>query len=39
MRSDDVPVILGNTNFFQRFDVCFSRSSNAISVRLSNEAL
>jgi hypothetical protein len=39
MQSDDVPVLLGNINFFQRFDVCFSRSSNAISVRLSNEAL
>ena len=38
MESDDVPLILGNANFFQVFDVCFSRSSNEISVRLSRDA-
>ncbi len=34
MESENVPLILGNGNFFQIFDVCFSRLNNEISVRL-----
>jgi hypothetical protein len=34
MESEDVPLILGNGNFFQVFDVCFSRLNNEISVRI-----
>lgn len=30
---EDVPVILGQFDFFQNFDVCFSYSENEISVR------
>ncbi len=26
VKNDDVPVILGQTNFFMEFDICFSRS-------------
>ncbi len=30
---EDIPVILGQFDFFQNFDVCFSYSENEISVR------
>jgi hypothetical protein len=32
--TDEVPFVLGNANFFQVFDVCFSRSSNEITIRV-----
>jgi hypothetical protein len=32
-RSDDVPVILGQINFFAEFDVCFFRSRGVFEVR------
>jgi hypothetical protein len=30
--SSQVPLILGQTNFFQEFDVCFTRSQQTIEV-------
>jgi hypothetical protein len=32
-RSDAVPVILGQVNFFMEFDVCFFRSRGLFDVR------
>ncbi len=32
-RSEDVPLILGQVNFFMEFDVCFYRSRRAFDVR------
>jgi len=32
-KSNDVPVILGQTNFFMEFDVCFFRDSKAFEIR------
>jgi len=32
----DVPLILGQVNFFLEFDVCFFRSQNVFEVRLSS---
>jgi len=32
-RSDDVPPLLGQVNFFMEFDVCFHRSQLAFEVR------
>lgn len=32
-QSDQVPIILGQVNFFTEFDVCFFRSQNAFEVR------
>jgi hypothetical protein len=32
-QADDVPVILGQMNFFLEFEVCFYRSQNAFEVR------
>lgn len=32
-RTDDVPLILGQVNFFMEFDVCFYRSQLAFEVR------
>jgi hypothetical protein len=34
LQDDDAPLILGNANFFDVFDACFSRSNNEISIRL-----
>ena len=34
LQSGDAPLILGNANFFEVFDTCFSRSNDEISVRL-----
>ncbi|MBM3878501.1 MAG: hypothetical protein FJ387_02110 [Verrucomicrobia bacterium] len=31
-RTDDVPLILGQTNFFMEFDICFFRSRQEFSV-------
>ncbi len=31
-RTDDVPLVLGQTNFFMEFDVCFFRSRSEFSV-------
>jgi len=31
-RTDEVPVVLGQTNFFMEFDVCFFRSRSEFSV-------
>lgn len=33
VRSNDVPLILGQTNFFMEFDVCFYRSQLEFEVR------
>ncbi|MGH9802141.1 MAG: hypothetical protein ACRD82_17400 [Blastocatellia bacterium] len=33
-QSDDVPLILGQTNFFMEFDVCFYRSKEMFEVRV-----
>ncbi len=33
-KSDDFPLILGQTNFFQEFSVCFFRAELAFEVRL-----
>ena len=33
VRSDDVPLILGHTNFFMEFDVCFFRSADEFEVK------
>ena len=32
VQSSDVPLILGQTNFFREFDVCFGRSQNTIEI-------
>ncbi|MGH9943457.1 MAG: hypothetical protein ACRD9R_14015 [Pyrinomonadaceae bacterium] len=32
-RADDVPLILGQVNFFMEFDVCFYRSQRAFEVQ------
>ncbi len=32
--TDDVPVILGQTNFFSLFDVCFLRQDNEFEIKL-----
>jgi hypothetical protein len=32
-RTDDVPLILGQVNFFQEFDVCFFRTRGVFEVR------
>lgn len=32
-RADDVPLLLGQVNFFMEFDVCFYRSRNAFDIR------
>ena len=37
-QTDEVPFILGNMNFFQKFDVCFSRLRNEITVRVAKAA-
>jgi len=34
VESDDIPVILGQTNFFSMFDVCFYRSQNSFEIHL-----
>ena len=31
--SDEVPVLLGQTNFFQEFDVCFFRSQSLFEIK------
>lgn len=36
VRSDNVPVIFGQMNFFLEFDVCFYRSQSQLDVRLRN---
>jgi hypothetical protein len=33
IRTDDVPLILGQTNFFAEFDVCFYRARGYVQVR------
>ncbi|WP_225875250.1 hypothetical protein [[Limnothrix rosea] IAM M-220] len=33
-KTSQLPLILGQTNFFQEFDVCFQRSSQSIKVTL-----
>lgn len=37
-QSDDVPLLLGQTNFFMEFDVCFFRSQMAFSVVRKHQA-
>ena len=32
VQSSEVPLILGQTNFFREFDVCFGRSQNTIEI-------
>jgi hypothetical protein len=32
VQSSDVPLILGQTNFFREFDVCFGRLQNTIEI-------
>jgi hypothetical protein len=32
VQSSEVPLILGQTNFFREFDVCFGRSRNTIEI-------
>jgi hypothetical protein len=32
-QSDDVPVILGQTNFFAEFDICFFRSRSLFEIK------
>jgi hypothetical protein len=32
-RTDDVPILLGQVNFFMEFDVCFYRSRSILEVR------
>lgn len=32
-RNDNVPIILGQTNFFAEFDVCFFRSQSAFEIK------
>jgi hypothetical protein len=31
-KASDVPLILGQTNFFREFDVCFQRSQRMIEI-------
>jgi hypothetical protein len=33
VRTEDVPLVLGNLNFFAEFDVCFFRSTGAFELR------
>ena len=33
VQSDTVPLILGQTNFFMEFDVCFFRSQNSFQIQ------
>jgi len=33
-RNNQVPVILGQVNFFMEFDVCFFRSQSAFEIKL-----
>jgi len=33
VRTDEVPLLLGQVNFFQNFDVCFYRSSQVFEIR------
>lgn len=35
--TDSVPVVLGQTNFFMEFDVCFFRAQTAFEIRLKSE--
>ena len=35
-RSDEVPLLLGQVNFFMEFDVCFYRSRYAFDLRPKN---
>lgn len=37
-RSNDVPVILGQVNFFKQFDVCFYRSRSEFEVRVKDQS-
>ena len=32
-KSDDIPLILGQVNFFMEFDVCFYRSQSAFEIK------
>ncbi len=32
-KADDVPLILGQTNFFSEFDICFYRSQNEFEIK------
>ncbi len=38
-RAENVPLILGQVNFFMEFDVCFYRSQQAFEVRPKNQPL
>jgi hypothetical protein len=37
-RTDDVPILLGQVNFFMEFDVCFYRSRSMFEVRPKHSA-
>lgn len=37
-RADEVPLLLGQVNFFMEFDVCFYRSRYAFDIRPKNDA-
>ena len=37
-RTDEVPLLLGQVNFFMEFDVCFYRSRHAFDIRPKNAA-
>jgi hypothetical protein len=32
-KSEDIPLILGQVNFFMEFDVCFYRSQSAFEIK------
>jgi hypothetical protein len=38
-RADNIPLILGQVNFFLEFDVCFFRSQNVFDVKPKNSRL
>jgi hypothetical protein len=33
-KAEDIPVILGQTNFFSIFDVCFLRQDNEFEIKM-----
>lgn len=33
VKTDDIPLVLGQINFFMKFDVCFYRSQNEFEVK------
>lgn len=38
-KSEEIPLILGQVNFFMEFDVCFFRSQSAFEVKPKQEAI